>query len=108
MGRVAQVMSNTASKVGKIGTMRKNIARILTVLNTKERQNLRKLYADQKTTLPKSLRPKLTHKRRLALKADEQRRKSAVSSAATPSSRSACSPSSCEHEAPISTHPIIA
>ncbi len=73
--RVAQVMSNTASKVGKIGTMRKNIARILTVLNTKERQNLRKLYADQKTTLPKSLRPKLTHKRRLALKADEQRRK---------------------------------
>merc|ERR1711991_314609 len=44
--RVAQVMSNTASKVGKIGTMRKNIARILTVLNTKERQNLRKLYAE--------------------------------------------------------------
>eukprot|EP00672_Neobodo_designis_P019164 CAMPEP_0174829712 /NCGR_PEP_ID=MMETSP1114-20130205/2091_1 /TAXON_ID=312471 /ORGANISM="Neobodo designis, Strain CCAP 1951/1" /LENGTH=83 /DNA_ID=CAMNT_0016063473 /DNA_START=62 /DNA_END=310 /DNA_ORIENTATION=+ len=57
--RVAQVMSNTASKVGKIGTMRKNIARILTVLNTKERTNLRKLYAEEKKTMPKSLRPKL-------------------------------------------------
>ena len=73
--RVAQVMSNTASKVGKIGTMRKNIARILTVLNTKERTNLRKLYAEEKKTMPKSLRPKLTHKRRLALKTNEKRRK---------------------------------
>ena len=74
--RVAQVMSNTASKVGKIGQMRKNVARILTVLNTKERENLRKVYADEKKVMPKSLRPKLTHKRRLALKANEQRRKS--------------------------------
>ncbi len=72
--RVAQVMSNTASKVGKIGTMRKNIARVLTVLNTKERENLRKFYADKKVTL-KSLRPKLTHKRRLALKPNEKNRK---------------------------------
>ena len=71
--RVAQVMSNTASKVGKIGTMRKNIARILTVMNQKERENLRKLYAEEKQ-LPKSLRPKLTHKRRLALKTNEKRR----------------------------------
>ena len=74
--RVAQVMSNTASKVGKIGTMRKNIARILTVMNQKERVNLRKLYTDEKTVMPKSLRPKLTHKRRLALKTNEARRRS--------------------------------
>merc|ERR1711900_53635 len=73
--RVAQVMSNTASKVGKIGMMRKNIARILTVLNTKERTNLRKLYAEEKKTMPQPLRPKLTHKRRLALKTNEKRRK---------------------------------
>ena len=72
--RVAQVMSNTASKVGKIGTMRKNIARVLTVLNTKERENLRKFYSDKKVTL-KALRPKLTHKRRLALKPNEKNRK---------------------------------
>ena len=73
--RVAQVMSNTASKVGKIGMMRKNIARILTVMNQKERTNLRKVYTEEKQVMPKSLRPKLTHKRRLALKTNEKNRR---------------------------------
>eukprot|EP00353_Schmidingerella_taraikaensis_P004368 CAMPEP_0185587438 /NCGR_PEP_ID=MMETSP0434-20130131/49151_1 /TAXON_ID=626734 ORGANISM="Favella taraikaensis, Strain Fe Narragansett Bay" /NCGR_SAMPLE_ID=MMETSP0434 /ASSEMBLY_ACC=CAM_ASM_000379 /LENGTH=123 /DNA_ID=CAMNT_0028209323 /DNA_START=44 /DNA_END=415 /DNA_ORIENTATION=+ len=72
--RVNQQVSGTASKLGKIGTMRKNIARILTVLNQTERANLRKFYAGKKFT-PKSLRPKLTHTRRLALKPKEKARK---------------------------------
>jgi len=72
--RVNQQVSGTASKLGKIGTMRKNIARILTVLNQTERANLRKFYAGKKFT-PKSLRPKLTKSRRQALKPKEKARK---------------------------------
>ena len=72
--RVAQQVSGSASKLGQIGSVRKNIARILTVLNQNERDNLRKYYDDKKWT-PKSLRPKLTHRRRLALNANEKNRK---------------------------------
>ena len=75
--RVAQQASGAASKVCKIGGMRKNIARILTVLSQKERDNLRKFYSDKKMrkSTPKSLKPKLTRRRRLALKDNEKNRK---------------------------------
>ena len=72
--RVAQQVSGTASKLGKIRVMRKNIARILTVLNQNERENLRKFYSDKKW-VPTTLRPKLTRRRRLALKDNEKHRK---------------------------------
>lgn len=72
--RVNQSVAGTASKLSKIGTMRKNIARILTVLNQTERANLRKFYAGKKYT-PKSLRPKLTKSRRQALKPVERNKK---------------------------------
>ena len=72
--RVAQQSSGTATKLGKIGTMRKNIARILTVLNQNERDNLRKFYADKKFT-PKTLRAKLTKRRRQGLQANEKNKK---------------------------------
>ena len=75
--RVAQQASSTASRVGRIHPIRKSIARILTVLNQNERTNLRKFYADKKlkAQTPKSLKPKLTKKRRLALKDSEKSRK---------------------------------
>jgi large subunit ribosomal protein L35e len=72
--RVAQQVSGNAAKLGKIRLMRKNVARVLTVLNQKEKENLRKFYADKKWT-PKNLRAKLTHKRRLALTTQESRRR---------------------------------
>lgn len=73
--RVAQQTSSAASKLGRIGVMRKNVARVLTVLNQKERENLRKFYSDQKKCPVKSLKAKLTHRRRLALKPAELARK---------------------------------
>mmetsp|Transcript_45119 Transcript_45119/g.52188 ORF Transcript_45119/g.52188 Transcript_45119/m.52188 type:complete len:127 (-) Transcript_45119:68-448(-) len=75
--RVAQQVSGTASRLGRIGPIRKSIARILTVLNQNERDNLRKFYADKKmqASTPKSLKAKLTRKRRLALKDSEKNRK---------------------------------
>ncbi|CUG40452.1 60S ribosomal protein L35, putative [Bodo saltans] len=75
--RVAQQVSGTASRLGRIGPIRKSIARILTVLNQNERDNLRKFYADKKlkAAAPKSLKAKLTKKRRLALKDTEKNRK---------------------------------
>eukprot|EP00658_Telonema_sp_P-2_P078342 TRINITY_DN730_c0_g1_i11.p2 TRINITY_DN730_c0_g1~~TRINITY_DN730_c0_g1_i11.p2 ORF type:complete len:147 (+),score=64.44 TRINITY_DN730_c0_g1_i11:166-606(+) len=73
--RTAKKMGNAPTKIARIGGMRKNIARILTVLNQTERDNLRKFYADNKQALPKSLKPKLTHRRRLALKTSEINRK---------------------------------
>ena len=64
--RAHQHIGATVDKLGKIRIIRKNIARILTVLNQKESQNLRAFYKGQKW-IPKKLRPKLTKSRRLAL-----------------------------------------
>merc|ERR1719373_1001731 len=46
--------------------MRKNVARVLTVLNQTEKANLKKFYADKKWQ-PKILKAKLTKRRRQAL-----------------------------------------
>lgn len=73
--RVAQQANGASTKLARIGTMRKNIARVLTALNQKQRDNLRKFAKDNNTPLAKSLRPKLTHRRRLALKSNELNRK---------------------------------
>jgi|SwirhirootsSR3_FD_contig_41_14812027_length_411_multi_3_in_0_out_0_1 large subunit ribosomal protein L35e len=65
--RVAKQTNANASKVGKIKTLRKNVARILTVLNQNERLNTKKALVAAKAALPKTLKAKLTHRRRLAL-----------------------------------------
>eukprot|EP00796_Vickermania_ingenoplastis_P003993 gene3993-2848_t len=76
--RVAQQADNRDSRLGRIRPLRKSIARVLTVLNQNERANLKKFYAGEKklrTKTPKALRPKLTHRRRLALTPNEKNRK---------------------------------
>ncbi|RNF27176.1 60S ribosomal protein L35 [Trypanosoma conorhini] len=75
--RVAQQLNSAGTRLGRIRLIRKSIARILTVLNQNERDNLRKFYSEKKlrASKPKALRAKLTHRRRLALKDNEKNRK---------------------------------
>ena len=42
--RVAKVTGGTASKLSKIRVVRKSIARVLTVINQTQKENLRKFY----------------------------------------------------------------
>merc|ERR1712116_76172 len=49
--RVAKVTSGAASKLSKIRVVRKSIARILIVMNQKQKENLRKLYKTRNTSL---------------------------------------------------------
>ena len=73
--RVAKQSQSAASKVAKIRVLRKNVARILTVLSQKERDVLKKLYAKKPKAMPKELRAKLTKSRRLGLSKSEKSRK---------------------------------
>ncbi|KIM90796.1 hypothetical protein PILCRDRAFT_94496 [Piloderma croceum F 1598] len=81
--RVQKIAGGSASKLTKINTVRKSIARVLTVMNQKARQNLREYYKDKKY-LPLDLRAKKTRaiRRRLtkhetSLKTLKQRKKDA-------------------------------
>uniref|UniRef100_A0A0N4Z9E3 Large ribosomal subunit protein uL29 n=1 Tax=Parastrongyloides trichosuri TaxID=131310 RepID=A0A0N4Z9E3_PARTI len=74
--RVAQVTGGAASKLSKIHVVRKNIARILTVLSQTERQELRKFYKGKKY-LPTQLRAKKTRAIRKGLTKHESSLKSA-------------------------------
>merc|ERR1712183_174651 len=57
--RVAKVTGGAASKLAKIHTVRKSIARMMTVMNQTKKENLRKFYRS-KQYKPKDLRPKKT------------------------------------------------
>uniref|UniRef100_A0A7S1Y0A3 60S ribosomal protein L35 n=1 Tax=Phaeomonas parva TaxID=124430 RepID=A0A7S1Y0A3_9STRA len=57
--RVAKVTGGAASKLAKIGEVRKSIARVLTVYNQKGKEALRAKYADAKYA-PTNLRAKKT------------------------------------------------
>ncbi|KIY49177.1 ribosomal protein L29 [Fistulina hepatica ATCC 64428] len=57
--RVQKIVGGSASKLTKINTARKSIARVLTVMNQKQRQNLREFYKNKKY-LPLDLRAKKT------------------------------------------------
>ncbi|KAK7049523.1 Enzyme that catalyzes the fourth step in the histidine pathway [Paramarasmius palmivorus] len=57
--RVQKIAGGSASKLTKINTVRKSIARVLTVMNQKTRQNLREYYKGKKY-IPLDLRPKKT------------------------------------------------
>ncbi|OBZ76591.1 60S ribosomal protein L35-3 [Grifola frondosa] len=79
--RVQKIAGGSAAKLTKINTVRKSIARVLTVMNQKARQNLREFYKKKKY-LPLDLRPKKTRaiRRRLtshenSLKTLKQRKK---------------------------------
>ncbi|KAH8618745.1 putative Ribosomal L29 protein [Trypanosoma vivax] len=74
--RVSQQVNVAAGRLARIRVIRKGIARVMTVLNKNERESLRKFYSDKvKKNMPKALRPKLTHRRRLALKPSEKNRR---------------------------------
>lgn len=57
--RVAKATGNTPNKMTKIGDVRKDIARVLTVINQTRKELLRKSYA-KKAWVPLDLRPKKT------------------------------------------------
>merc|ERR1711860_75620 len=68
--RVAKVTGGAASKLSRIRVMRKNIARVYTVIHQTQKENLRKYYRN-KQHKPKDLRRKLTRAMRRALTPSE-------------------------------------
>ena len=69
-------MSNgAASKLSKIGVVRKSIARVLTVRSQKTKAELRKKYAGAGEKLPKSLREKKTRAIRRRLTPEQANKK---------------------------------
>ncbi|CAL1547321.1 unnamed protein product [Lymnaea stagnalis] len=64
--RVAKVTGGAAAKLAKIYTVRKSVARVLTVINQTQKENLRKFYR-KKAHKPKDLRQKKTRAMRRAL-----------------------------------------
>ncbi|KAM9947223.1 hypothetical protein ACTFIT_000545 [Dictyostelium discoideum] len=69
--RVAQVKSPNPSKLAKIGTVRKAIARVLTVFNQTQKNHLRAVYSKKSSSkIPTDLRYKKTRaiRRRLTNK----------------------------------------
>ncbi|CAI4232619.1 unnamed protein product [Auanema sp. JU1783] len=74
--RVSKVTGGAASKLSKIRVVRKNIARILTVINQSQKQELRKFFADKKFK-PIDLRQKKTRAIRRRLTKHEASLKSA-------------------------------
>uniref|UniRef100_A0A914E652 Large ribosomal subunit protein uL29 n=1 Tax=Acrobeloides nanus TaxID=290746 RepID=A0A914E652_9BILA len=73
--QVSKVTGGAASKLSKIRVVRKNISRILTIMNQAQKLNLRKFYKGKKY-LPLDLRPRKTRAIRRALTKHEQSLKS--------------------------------
>lgn len=71
-----RVQKLTRPAVPQIGKVRKDIARVLTVINAAQRENVRAFYAG-KRFIPKELRPKQTRALRRALSAEDKARKTA-------------------------------
>lgn len=74
--KVAKVTGGQASKLSKIRLVRKSIARVLTVINQTQKENLRKLFKGKKYK-PKDLRPKKTRALRRRLNKHESSLKTA-------------------------------
>ncbi|OQR70864.1 60S ribosomal protein L35-like [Tropilaelaps mercedesae] len=72
--RISKVAGALAPKVAKIGVVRKNIARLLTIMSEMKRENLVKFYRNKKR-VPLDLRLKRTRAQRRALTAHEKSRK---------------------------------
>jgi len=71
---VAKVTDGAASKIAKIKSVRKSIARVLTVHNQQQKAGLRKACAGAKY-VPKDLRSKKTRAMRRALTKEERGKK---------------------------------
>lgn len=71
---MAKVAGGSSSRVAKINTTRKDIARVHTVMHAKQRANLREFYKNAKY-LPLDLRPKKTRALRRALTPKEKNAK---------------------------------
>jgi large subunit ribosomal protein L35e len=71
---VAKVTDGAASKIAKIKSVRKSIARVLTVHNQQQKEGLRKACAGAKY-MPKDLRAKKTRAMRRALTKAERTKK---------------------------------
>mmetsp|Transcript_28184 Transcript_28184/g.28550 ORF Transcript_28184/g.28550 Transcript_28184/m.28550 type:complete len:122 (-) Transcript_28184:67-432(-) len=71
---VAKVTDGAASKIAKIKSVRKSIARVLTVHNQQQKEGIRKACAGAKY-LPKDLRSKKTRAMRRALTKAERGKK---------------------------------
>lgn len=71
---VAKVTDGAASKIAKIKSVRKSIARILTVHNQQQKEGIRKAVAGAKY-IPKDLRAKKTRAMRRALSKSERSKK---------------------------------
>nr|XP_045015466.1 60S ribosomal protein L35-like [Jaculus jaculus] len=72
--RVAKVTGGAASKLSKIRVVQKSIARVLTVINQTQKENLRKFYKGKKYK-PLDLRPKKTRAMRRRLTKHEEKLK---------------------------------
>lgn len=70
--RVQKVAGGNSSKIARINTVRKNVARVLTVMNMKQRSSLREFYAGKKYQ-PLDLRPKKTRALRRKLTKHERK-----------------------------------
>lgn len=70
--RVQKVAGGASSKLARINTVRKNIARVLTVMNIKQRASLREFYKGKKFQ-PIDLRAKKTRALRRKLTKFEQK-----------------------------------
>lgn len=68
-----KVQKLTRPAVPKIGVVRKDIARVLTVINAAQRENVRAFYAGKKF-IPKDLRAKKTRALRRALSKEDASR----------------------------------
>ncbi|BFU20382.1 60S ribosomal protein L35, putative [Entamoeba histolytica HM-3:IMSS] len=64
--RTAKVTGGAPSKISRLRVVKKDIARLLTVMNTQRMEALRKYYKQAKY-VPKELRPKTTRKERRQL-----------------------------------------
>merc|ERR1712129_242961 len=71
---VAKVTDGAASKIAKIKSVRKSIARVLTVHNQQQKEGIRKAAAGQKY-ISKDLRMKKTRAMRRALTKDQKGKK---------------------------------
>jgi large subunit ribosomal protein L35e len=103
--RVAKVTGGAASKLAKIGVVRKNIARVLTVFNTTAKTKLREATKDDKYR-PMALRHKKTRALRRALTVTEVRTLATASGApARAGVRRAAAPNRPPHRAAPARHP---
>merc|ERR1711974_392221 len=73
--KVAKVTNQSASKLGKINVVRKDIAKVLTVINQTQKAELQKLYRGKKVK-PVDLKPRKTRALRKRLNKHEESLKS--------------------------------